>query len=121
MKRSDLEHIIRAAGDVLGEDHVIVVGSQSILASFPEEYLPVEAARSLEADILPLDDPDGSKADAIDGVLGEFSPFDDGFGIHADGVSEATPFSPMDGAIGSSLSRTAIPMASPGCVSSVTI
>lgn len=94
MKRSDLEHIIRAAGDVLGEDHVIVVGNQSILASFPEERLPVEAARSLEADILPLDDPDGSKADVIDGVLGEFSPFDEEFGIHADGVSEATSILP---------------------------
>ena len=94
MKRSDLEHIIRAAGDVLGEDQVIVVGSQSILASLPEEELPVEAARSLEADILPLDDPDGSKADVIDGVLGEFSPFDEEFGIHADGVSETTSILP---------------------------
>jgi len=94
MKRSDLEHIIRAAGDALGEDHVIVVGSQSILASFPDSKLPVEAARSLEADILPLDDPDGSKADVIDGVLGEFSPFDEEFGIHADGVSETTSILP---------------------------
>lgn len=95
MKRSDLEHIIRAAGDVLGEDRVIVVGSQSILASFPDDELPVEAARSLEADILPLDDADGSKADIIEGVLGEFSPFDEEFGIHVDGVSESTSVLPV--------------------------
>ena len=30
MKREDLEHIIRAAGDVLGESEVIIVGSQAI-------------------------------------------------------------------------------------------
>jgi hypothetical protein len=94
MKRSDLEHIIRAAGDVIGEDRVIIVGSQSILASFPEQSLPPEAARSLEADVLPLDDPSGAKADKIDGVLGEFSPFDEEFGIHADGVSETTSILP---------------------------
>ena len=69
MKRADLEHLIRAAGDLLGEDTVIIVGSQAILASFPEASLPGDATRSLEADVLPLDDPDGSKADLIDGVV----------------------------------------------------
>jgi hypothetical protein len=90
MRRSDLEHIIRAAGDVLGEDTVIIVGSQAILGSFPEEALPLDATRSLEADVLPLNDLDGSKADLIDGVLGELSRFDESFGIHADGVSSET-------------------------------
>lgn len=90
MKRSGLEHIIRAAGDLLKEDRVIIVGSQSILASYSDEGLPVEAIRSLEVDVLPIDDPDGTKADMIDGVLGEFSQFDEEFGIHADGVSEST-------------------------------
>jgi len=94
MKRSQLEHIIRAAGDVLGEDRVIIVGSQAILASFPEDALPVEAIRSLEVDILPIDDPDEAKADLIDGVLGELGQFDENFGIHADGVSESTSVLP---------------------------
>ncbi len=94
MKRSDFEHIIRAAGDVLGEDTVIIVGSQAILASFPEESLPDDATRSLEADVLPLNDPDGSKADLIDGVLGELSNFDESFGIHGDGVSSETAILP---------------------------
>jgi hypothetical protein len=94
MKRSDLEHIIRAAGDVLQEDRVIIVGSQAILASFPESSLPTEAARSLAADILPIDDADGAKADLIDGALGELSRFDETFGIHADGVSESTSILP---------------------------
>ena len=94
MKRSDLEHIIRAAGDVLGEDTVIIVGSQAILASLPEGSLPEDATRSLEADVLPLDDPDGSKADLIDGVLGELSNFDERFGIHGDGISPETAILP---------------------------
>jgi hypothetical protein len=94
MKRSDLEHIIRAAGNILNEDRVIIVGSQAILASYPEDVLPVEAARSLEVDVLPIDDPDGLKADIIDGALGEFSPFDEEFGIYADGVSESTSILP---------------------------
>jgi hypothetical protein len=94
VKRSDLEHIIRASGAVLHENQVIIVGSQSILASFPEEMLPTEAARSLEAVVLPLNDPEGKKADLIEGALGEFSPFDEEFGIHADGVSDETSVLP---------------------------
>lgn len=86
MRRDQLEHLIRAAGEVLGESTVIVIGSQAILASVEQ---PTERmlTRSLEADLLPLDDPDEEKADLIDGVLGAGSMFDDTHGIHADGVS----------------------------------
>jgi hypothetical protein len=94
VRRSDLEHIIRAAGDVVGDDTVVIVGSQAILASFSDETLPEDATRSLEADVLPIDDPDGSKADLIDGVLGELSRFDETFGIHGDGVSPSTAVLP---------------------------
>jgi hypothetical protein len=95
MKRAELEHIIRAAGDLLAEDTVIIVGSQAILASLHEDDLPTAAVRSLEGDVLPLDDPDGLKADLIDGALGELSPFDSTHGIHADGVSENTSVLPV--------------------------
>lgn len=47
--------------------------------------------RSMEADLLPLDDPLEEKADLIDGVLGAGSMFDDTHGVHADGVSITTP------------------------------
>lgn len=40
MRREQLDHLIRAAAGVLGENEVIVVGSQSILASIGEEDLP---------------------------------------------------------------------------------
>jgi hypothetical protein len=92
--RRALEHIIRAAGDVPGEQTVIIIGSQAILASFDENRLPLDAIRSMEADVLPLDDPDGSKADLIDGVLGELSWFDETHGCHGDGVSIDTAVLP---------------------------
>ncbi len=50
--------------------------------------------RSMEADLLPLDDPLEEKADLIDGVLGAGSMFDDTHGVHADGVSITTPALP---------------------------
>lgn len=93
MRRDQLEHLIRAAGDVLGEDTVIVIGSQAILASLatPSDHL---LTRSMEADLLPLEDPDELKADLIDSALGVGSMFDDTHGIHADGVGLDTLVAP---------------------------
>lgn len=86
MRHDQLDHIIRAAGSVLGVDELIVIGSQAILASFTE--LPPPATVSMEADILP---PGGeAAADLIDGALGELSSFHEAFGIYADGVGPDT-------------------------------
>lgn len=90
MKRDELEHAIRAAADVLGEDTVIIIGSQSIVGVIHEDLLPAAAQASMEVDVLPLDDPDSAKADALQGALGEMSAFDSSFGIWVDGVSEGT-------------------------------
>ena len=57
MKREQLEHLIRAVGQSIGDDAVIVIGSQAILGSYPEG-LPAPAIASLESDSLPLDDVD---------------------------------------------------------------
>jgi hypothetical protein len=59
MRRVDLEHIIGAAGDLLNEKTVIIVGSQAILASFAETNLPSRAVLSPDVDVLPLRDPVG--------------------------------------------------------------
>lgn len=86
MRHDQFEHLIRAAGAVLGVDEVIVIGSQAILGSFVE--LPPGATMSMEADIV---GPGGQDdADKIDGVLGELSPFHETFGIYADGVGPDT-------------------------------
>lgn len=90
MRRDQLEHLIRAAGAILDEPEVIVIGSQAILASFDQSRLPAEATRSIEADIVPRSDPDETKATLIDGTIGELSPFHSTFGVYAQGVGERT-------------------------------
>lgn len=93
MKRAQLEHLIRAAGDVSGSRRLIVVGSQAILGQHPWDA-PPRATLSREADLIPIDAPDA--ADAISGVLGELSTFDETFGYHADGVGLETATLPTD-------------------------
>lgn len=87
MKREQLEHLLRAAGNVSGSRRLIVVGSQSILGQHPYDA-PRRATLSREADLIPIDAPEA--ADAISGVLGELSTFDETFGYHADGVGLET-------------------------------
>lgn len=51
MTREELEHIIRASGDITDQYEFVIVGSQSILGAVPrpEEVFTV----SMEADIYP--------------------------------------------------------------------
>lgn len=90
MKRTELEHLIRAAGAVSNERQVIVVGSQAILGQFPNA--PAEALTSIEADIIPVEHP--QRWGLIDGALGEGSPFHEEFGYYADGVELGTAVLP---------------------------
>lgn len=94
MKRAEFEHAIRTAGSVIGANEVLVIGSQALHASVVGE-LPVEATRSVEVDVAALHgDPDGAKADLIDGSIGEASMFHSTFGYYAQGVVEATAVLP---------------------------
>jgi hypothetical protein len=90
MNTEGLQRIIRAAAAMLAEDTVVIIGSQSILASYREFMLPDDATMSAEADIVPFDDDDEHKADKVDGLLGEASHFYAKYGIYADGVSPWT-------------------------------
>jgi hypothetical protein len=93
MRRDQLEHAIRTACQIIGRREVIVVGSQSILGTFREDQLPNEATMSAEIDILPIaDDNDETArlADLIEGVAGEFSPFEELHGFGIDGVDLQT-------------------------------
>jgi uncharacterized nucleotidyltransferase DUF6036 len=94
VKRSELAHILRAASDVTDDPAILVIGSQAILASFPEEELPDEAVRSIEADVAFLDDPDERKSDAVDGAIGEESLFHETHGIYGQGVGISTAILP---------------------------
>jgi len=84
--RDELEHIIRAAGDVAGDDTLFIFGSQAILATFPQA--PAQLRQSVEADVAPRTRPD--RWDAIDGSLGELSPFHQQFGVYAHGIEVGT-------------------------------
>lgn len=86
MRRQDLAHILRAACDVTGDARVLVIGSQSILGTHDEDDLPALATASIEADIAFLDDPDRTKADAVEGAIGELSSFHQANGVYAEGV-----------------------------------
>ncbi len=93
MKRSEFDHAVRAATAVLDTNEILVIGSQAIHASIDTNPLP-EAERSVEVDIVPIDDPDGRLADLVDGSIGEASMFHESFGYYAQGVSETTAVLP---------------------------
>jgi hypothetical protein len=93
MRRDQLEHAIRTACQIIGRPEVIVVGSQAILGTFREDELPVQATMSAEVDILPIADSNEEAArlaDRIEGVAGEFSPFEELHGFCIDGVDLET-------------------------------
>lgn len=93
MRRDQLEHAIRTACQIIGHSEVIVVGSQSILGTYDETALPHTATRSREIDILPIagnNEETARLADQIEGVAGEFSPFEDLHGFSIDGVDLET-------------------------------
>jgi hypothetical protein len=92
MNRAQFEHTIRAAGAILGESEILVIGSQAIHAS--ANFVIEEAERSIEVDVASLNDPDERKADLIDGTIGELSTFQDTFGYYAQGVTVKTAILP---------------------------
>ncbi len=99
MTEEQLEHLIRASGAILGEDAVVVIGSQSILpwlrkfSGHPPRAWPGVFTLSTEADIIPIDN-DEHKSDLIDGSLGEDSYFHNSYGYYAQGVSMETAKAP---------------------------
>jgi hypothetical protein len=93
VKRTEFEHAVRAAAAVLGVDELLVIGSQALHGSV-ESDLPDEALRSVEVDVAALEDPEGRKADLIDGAIGEASMFHATFGYYAQGVKAVTAVLP---------------------------
>ena len=86
MTRSELEHIIRAAGTIADDTEIVIIGSQSVLGQFPNA--PVLLLASMEADVYPKHAVD--RADVIDGSIGEGSAFHESFGYYAQGVGPRT-------------------------------
>ena len=82
MTREQLEHAIRAACDVAEDTEVWVFGSQAILGEHPDA--PASLCASVEVDVQPRNRPEA--VDAVDGALGELSPFHAAFGFYVHGV-----------------------------------
>jgi len=99
MRRDQLEHAIRTACQIIEQPEVIVVGSQAILGTYDESELPAAATMSIGVDILPISDSDDETARLavlIEGVAGEFSPFQELHGFSIDGVDLETAVLPDD-------------------------
>lgn len=119
MRRSDLEHILRAASRVASRPAFLVIGSQSMLGTWTESELPDEATMSAEVDLAPITEIDRAQLDAevrnvLDGVyptsldagvdpqsitdmldlIGEFSDFHDTFDVYVQGVGTDTAVLP---------------------------
>jgi hypothetical protein len=92
MKRQEFEHTIRAAGAILGANELLVIGSQAIHASMKRPF--PEAQVSIEVDIAAFDDEDGTKADLLDGSIGQLSIFQETYGYYAQGVTPKTAVLP---------------------------
>jgi hypothetical protein len=90
VRRAELEHVIRAAAEVAGDDELVIVGSQAILGQFPNA--PESMLASREADIYPKNHPE--RSDEIDGSLGDGSYFDASFGYYAHAVGPETAKAP---------------------------
>lgn len=90
MRRSELEHIIRASGVIADDEEIIIIGSQAILGQFPDA--PVILLASMEIDIYPKNKPE--LAHTIDGAIGEGSSFHAEFGYYAQGVGPETAVLP---------------------------
>ena len=104
MNRNELEHIIRAAGEIAEVRKVIILGSQAILAQFTnlsEELSEADGSgisevlqnreilvRSIEADIMVPDS--AEKTEIVEGAIGELSSFHNSFGYYAQGVDRTT-------------------------------
>jgi hypothetical protein len=48
MTRDQLAHVLRTVARISGDHDILVIGSQSILGSYPETALPPEATGSMD-------------------------------------------------------------------------
>ncbi|MBK7016895.1 MAG: hypothetical protein IPH39_15275 [Sulfuritalea sp.] len=91
MQRSELEHLLRAAGEIVDERQFIVIGSQSILGKYPDA--PEELLRSREADFIAKNRPE--RITMLE-AIGEASRFYETHGYYVDPVDSRTAVLPRD-------------------------
>ncbi len=90
MNRAQLEHVIRAAATIAGDDEIVVIGSQAILGRHPDA--PGELLVPKDVDLYPRHHPE--RADLVEGSIGEPSPFHETYGYYAQAVGQVTAVLP---------------------------
>jgi hypothetical protein len=89
MKKSQLDHLLRAARRITRSDQFIVIGSQSLHGRFPD--LADELCVSVEADLIARN---ARERTEWLNAIGADSPFHETFGYYADPVDEKTAVLP---------------------------
>ena len=89
MKKSQLDHVLRAARRITQSDQFIVIGSQSLHARYPD--LPDELCISVEVDLIARN---ARERTEWLNAIGASSPFHESFGYYADPVDERTAVLP---------------------------
>jgi hypothetical protein len=89
VNREGFEHVIRAAATIVDDD-LVVVGSQAVLAQFPDPPAPL--LRSMEVDLYPRSAPE--RAAEIDAYLGDGSQFHATNDYYGHGVGPETVYAP---------------------------
>jgi hypothetical protein len=89
MKKSQLDHLLRAARRITQSDQFIIIGSQSLHGRYPD--LPDELCVSVEADLIAKN---AKERTEWLNAIGASSPFHESFGYYADPVDEKTAVLP---------------------------
>lgn len=95
LRRSDIDHILRAAASLSGYSRFVMVGTGAVIAT--ARHIPVVMMMTEEIDIYAEDASDiALVSDLIDGSIGRYSLFHKTFGYYGDGVSPSTAVMPLD-------------------------
>lgn len=98
ISRPDIDHMLRAAGDLTGQSQFVLVGSAAVIAWAPD--VPAVMAMTSEIDIFGTNDDPEEIAFELDSVLGQGSMFHDTHGYFVDGVAPTPPAFPRGGVNG---------------------
>jgi hypothetical protein len=89
MKKHQLDHILRAAGDITGRKQFVIVGSQALHGKYPD--LADDIVKSAEVDLFAPRQPEATE---LLNEIGVASPFHVTYGFYADPVDEGTAVLP---------------------------
>jgi hypothetical protein len=89
MKKQQLDHILRAAGQITGQKQFVIVGSQALHGKYPNVADTI--VRSAEVDLFAPRQPDATE---LLNEIGVDSPFHTTHGFYADPVDETTAVLP---------------------------